>query len=62
VSTICRTVVLALLVVVATASPVVADTTVYLMGYAMAVPSPLVLLVSGLALLGAAGVIRKWRS
>jgi hypothetical protein len=62
VSTICRTVFFVLLIVLATVSPGAADTTVYLMGYAMSVPSPLVLLVFGLALLGVAGMIRKWRS
>jgi hypothetical protein len=62
VSTVCRTVLFVILVVFATVSPVGADTTVYLMGYAMSVPSPLVLLVSGLALLGVASMIRKWRS
>jgi len=62
VSTVSRTILLILVVVFLTASSVGAETTVYFRGYALEVPSPLVLLGSGLALLGVAGVIRKWRS
>jgi hypothetical protein len=62
VSTVSRTIVLILVVVLSTASSVGAETTVYFRGYALEVPSPLVLLGSGLALLGVAGMIRKWRS
>ena len=62
VSTVSRTILLILVVVFLTASSVGAETTVYFRGYALEVPSPLVLLGSGLALLGVAGMIRKWRS
>ncbi len=51
-----------LLVVLAMTSPVGADTTVYVAGYAVEVPAPLQLLVSGLALLGVGGLVRKWTS
>ena len=61
-STVSRTILLILVVVFLTASSVGAETTVYFRGYALEVPSPLVLLGSGLALLGVAGMIRKWRS
>jgi hypothetical protein len=53
---------LMLLFVLATTSPVGAETTVYLAKYAVSVPQPLSLLVGGLALLGVGGLIRKWRS
>ena len=62
VSTVSRTILIILVVVFLTASSVGAETTVYFRGYALEVPSPLVLLGSGLSLLGVAGVIRKWRS
>jgi len=62
VSTVSRTILIILVVVFLTASSVGAETTVYFRGYALEVPSPLVLLGSGLALLGVAGMIRKWRS
>lgn len=51
-----RTVLLMLLVVLSTAS-----TSVFLWGYAVWVPSPLVLLVSGVALLGLAALMRELR-
>ena len=53
------------LVVLAPAPPVAAETTIFLMGYAVSVASPLVLLVSGVAQLGvalAAGVEAEVRS
>jgi uncharacterized integral membrane protein len=62
VNTVSRTILLILVVVFSTASSVGAETTVYFRGYALEVPSPLVLLGSGLALLGVAGMIRRWRS
>ena len=61
-TTFSRSALLVLLVVLATTSPVGAETTVYLAGYAVSVPPPLALLVCGLALLGVGGLIRKWRS
>lgn len=61
-STVSRTILLTLVGVLFTAWWVSAETTVYFRGYALSVPSPLVLLGSGLALLGVAGMIRKWRS
>ena len=57
-----RSVLPMLLVILATTSPVAADATVYFVGYAMSVPAPLVLLISGLALVGVGVLVRKWRS
>jgi hypothetical protein len=54
-----RAVLLMLAVVLAPTSPVAAETTVFLMGYAVSIASPLVLLVSGLALLGVAALMRS---
>jgi hypothetical protein len=61
VRTVSRSAFLVLLLVLATTSPVGAETTVYLVKYAVLVPPPLALLVGGLALLGVGGLIRKWR-
>jgi hypothetical protein len=54
-----RAVLLMPLVVRAPAASVAAETTVFLMGYALSAPSPLVLLISGLALFGVAAVMRE---
>ena len=51
-----------LLVVLAMTSPVAADAAVYFVGYAVEVPAPLMLLISGLALVGVGVLVRKWRS
>jgi hypothetical protein len=59
---VCRTVLLVLLGILATTPSVDAETIVYLVSYAMSVSSPAMLLVSGLALLGVASLVRKWRS
>ena len=57
-----RAVVLMLLVVLVTTSPAGAATTVFFGGYAVSVPRPLALLVSGFAPLGVAALmLRKWR-
>ena len=48
-----------LLVVLATPSPVGAETTIYFAGYAMSVGPPLVLLICGLALLAVGVWIRR---
>jgi len=61
VRTVSRSAFLVLLLVLATTSPVGAETTVYLAKYSVLVPAPLALLVGGLALLGVGGLIRKWR-
>ena len=60
--TVSRTVLLVLLVILATTLPVDAGTIGYLVSYALSASSPAMLLVSGLALLGVAGLVRKWRS
>ena len=61
-----RLVLLMLVVVFAPIPPVAAETTAFFMGYAVSMPSPLVLLMSGWALLGVTASIRersrKWRS
>lgn len=62
VRTVSRTVLLVLLVILATTLPVDAGTIGYLVSYALSASSPAMLLVSGLALLGVAGLVRKWRS
>jgi hypothetical protein len=49
------------LVVLATPSPVAAETTVYFIGYAMEVAPPIMLLVGGLALIAVGVAIRKFR-
>jgi hypothetical protein len=49
-----------LLVVLATPSPVGAETTIYFIGYAMEVGPPIVLLVGGLALIAVGVGIRKF--
>lgn len=59
--TIFRTILLAILVALATTPPVGAETIVYLVSHALSASPPAVLLVSGLALLGVAGLVRKWR-
>jgi hypothetical protein len=51
-----------LLVILATTLPVDAGTIGYLVSYALSASSPAMLLVSGLALLGVAGLVRKWKS
>jgi hypothetical protein len=64
--TVFRGVLLMLLVVLVPTSLIPAETTRFFGGYAVSVPSPLVLLVSGLAMLGLAALIResgrRWRS
>jgi len=62
VRTVSRTVLLVLLVILATTLPGDAETIVSLVSYALSASSPAMLLVSGLALLGVAGLVRKWRS
>ena len=57
-----RSVLSMLLVVLAMTSPAAADATVYFVGYAKEVPAPLMLLISGLALVGVGALVRKWRS
>lgn len=54
------TVVLSLLVVLAMPSLAVAETIVYFLGYPWEVPSPLVLLVCGLALIAVGIGLQKW--
>jgi len=54
-------VLLMLLVILAPSSPVAAETTGFFTGYAGSVPSSLVLLVSGLALVGVGVLMREWK-
>ena len=58
--TVFRGVLLMLLVVLVPTSLIPAETTRFFWGYAVSVPSPLVLLVSGLAMLGIAALMREW--
>jgi len=55
-----RSVLLLLLVALATPSPVGAETTIYFAGFAVEVPPGAVLFVSGLALVGVGHWVRKW--
>ncbi len=57
-----RSVLPMLLVVLAMTSPVGADMTVYVAGYAVEVPSAIQLLVAGFALLGVGRLVRKRKS
>jgi len=55
-----RGVLLMLLVAIVPTSLSLAGTTRFVWGYAVSVPSPLMLLVSGLSMLGLAALMREW--